>query len=137
MKTVINSIKTVIITIAAVLSLSFTTATTPNNDSTDKAQAGLNFVGKTENQPVFRLVFDNNDAHQIVVIVREANGAILFSEKLKSGTKARVYQLDAENTEMISGTTFEVVNKTTKETTVYKIKNYEVLTQTGVTIAKL
>ena len=137
MKTVINSIKTVIITIAAVFSLSFTSASIPVNDTTGTDDAGLNFIGKEENQPIFRLVLNSNDAHQFVVIVREGNGSIIYSEKLKPGTKERMYKLNADETESISGTTFEVLNKTTKQSTVYKISNYEVLTHTGITVAKL
>ncbi len=137
MKAIINSIKTVIITITAVLSLSFTTASIPTNDSIATADAELNFIGKEENQPIFKLVLNNNTATQFVVIVREGNGDIIFTERLKSGTKSRVYKLDTDNTELITGTTFEVVNKATKQSTVYKISNYNRFADTDVTIAKL
>jgi len=58
MKTVINSIKSMVITIVAVFSLSFTTATIPTNDSITKADAELKFLGKEANQPLFCLQFN-------------------------------------------------------------------------------
>jgi hypothetical protein len=91
-------------------------------------------MGTDANLPVFRLVVDN--AAEYVVTVREANGDVLFTEKLKSGTSSRIYKLDSENSDEITGTTFEVVNKTTKETTVYKLKNFSRTVANEVIIAK-
>ena len=137
MKTTINSIKTAMITVAAIFSLSFTTVTTPANDPKDSIQAELKFIGKDENLPIFRLELNNSTAVEFEVIVREGNGDVIYTEKLKAGTKSRTYKLDTDNSELITGTTFEVLNRSTKQSTVYKISNYNRFEDSNVTIAKL
>ncbi len=137
MKTTINSLKKTMITMTAIFALSFSTASFATETPKDSNAAGLHFVGKVENLPLFRLVL-NNTTDEYVVTVREANGDKIFSERLKSkaGSISRMYKLNTESVEMISGTTFEVTNKSTNKTTVYKINN---LSQTveNFTVAKL
>ena len=135
MKTAMNSFK-MMITLTAVCFLSFTTATFATETPKDSNATGLHFVGKVENLPLFRLVLTNNTAQEYIVRVREANGDIIFSEKLKGESISRTYKLDTENTDMIAGTTFEVFNKTTNKTTVYKISNLS-RTVENFTVAKL
>lgn len=136
MKTVMNNFKMMVIAMTAVFTLSFSSVTLASKDSTDNSTAEFQFVGKVENLPVFRLVLNNDNAADYQVTVKEENGEVLFTEKLKGANISRMYKLDTDNRDLISGTTFEVTNKTTNQTTVYKIKN---LTRTidNVTIAKL
>lgn len=124
------------VTLTAIFTLAFSTATFANKEPQDSNAAQLHFVGKVENLPVFRLVLNNSVSEEYVVTVKELNGDVLFSEKLKKGTSSRVYKLDTENADLITGTTFEVTNKTTNKTTVYKISSVS-RTVENVTIAKL
>lgn len=135
MKTAMNNLKT-IFTLTAICFLSFTTATFAADVPKDSNAATLHFIGKVENLPLFRLVINNASTQEYIVRVREASGEIIFSEKLKGGAFARTYKLESENPETIAGTTFELYNRTTQQTTVYKINN---LTQTieNFTVAKL
>lgn len=136
MKTVMNNFKMMVITMTAVFMLSFNFVTLAGKDSTDNSNDAFQFVGKVENLPVFRLVLNNDNNANYQVTVKEENGEVIFTEKLKGANISRMYKLDTDNTDLISGTTFEVTNKTTNQTTIYKIKN---LTSTvdNLTIAKL
>ena len=136
MKTVMNNFKMMVIAMTAVFTLSFSSITLAGKDSTDNSNAEFQFVGKVENLPVFRLVLNSENTANYQVTVKVDNGEVLFTERLKGSNISRMYKLDTDNTDLISGTTFEVTNKTTNQTTVYKINN---LTRTidNVTIAKL
>ncbi len=136
MKTTINSIKMMMITLTAISFLSFTTANFSSEVPIDRNATGLHFVGKVENQPLFRLVLNSEVSADYVVKVKEANGEIIFSEKLKGGSITRIYQLNTENSETISGTTFEVTDKATNKTTVYTISNLS-RTIDDITVAEL
>jgi hypothetical protein len=129
MKTVINSIKMMVLTLVAAFSLSFTTLS--NNENI----AQLQYIGKDADLPVFRLVLNNTAEYSVTV--KEGNGDVLFTEKIKSGTTSRIYKLDTDNADEINGTTFEVVNKNTKETAVYKLKNVSATVENEVIVAVL
>jgi predicted phage gp36 major capsid-like protein len=133
MKTAINSLKMMVLTLTAIFMLSFTTT---EKGLKINEVAELQYLGQDANLPVFRLVLNSNTA-DYVVTVREANGDLLFTEKIKSGTASRIYKLDSENADDITGTTFEVVNKSTKQTSVYKLKNYSRTVENDVIVAKL
>ena len=136
MKTTINSFKKTIITMTAIFSLSLFTATFASESPKDSNAVGLHFVGKVENQPLFRLVLNNDTQAEFLVKVKDANGDEIFSEKLKGGSISRMYKLDTQNGDPISGTTFEVTNKATSSTVVYKINNVSKMVD-NFTIAKL
>lgn len=87
----------------------------------------LQYAGKADQQPMFRLAINDSSAAEYTVTVKEDNGEILFSEKLSGGKVQRTYLLDTDDSDRIQGTTFEVTNRSTNITTVYKISN---LTQT-------
>lgn len=136
MKSINNSIKTIVLAFTAVFMLSFTTVTPVNNELSENSVSELKFAGRQENSPLFRLVLNNPTSADFLITVREGNGDLLFSEKISGSTISRVYKLDTDNSELISGTTFEVTNKTTNRTTVYTIKNLTTTVE-NLTIAKL
>ena len=136
MKTTINSIKMMMITLTAISFLSFTTANFSSEVRIGRNATGLHFVGKVENQPLFRLVLNSEVSADYVVKVKEANGEIIFSENLRGGSITRIYQLNTENSETISGTRFEVTDKATNKTTVYTISNLS-RTIDDITVAEL
>lgn len=121
MKTVKNNFKHRALTLAVICSLLFNNVTLANNENKPTNTADLQFVCKVKNLPVFRLVLDSEKADQYIITVRDESGEVLFSEKLKGNYISRMYKLDTENNDLVSGTTFEVVSS--KKTTVYKIKN--------------
>ena len=121
MKTVMNNFNHRAFTLAVICSLLFNNVTLANNEKNQTNTADLQFVCKVKNLPIFRLVLDSEKADEYLITVRDDQGEVLFSEKLKGSYISRMYKLDTENNDLVSGTTFEVVSN--KKTTVYKIKN--------------
>ena len=123
MKTIKNILNKAAGIFAVVFLLSFTTASFGQTE--DKTNyATLQFVGKVDRLPVFRLVILNEKEGSFLLKVKQGNGDVIFSEKLKGNSIAKLYKLDTENTELINATTFEVTNAATNKTTVYKLNNY-------------
>jgi hypothetical protein len=119
MKTVKNNFKA--LTLAVICSLLFNNVTLANNEKRLTGNADLQFVCKVKNLPVFRLLLDSDTVDEYIITVKDEFGEVLFSERLKGNYISRMYKLDTENNDMVSGTTFEVASS--KKTTVYKIKN--------------
>ena len=97
----------------------------------------LQYAGKNQEQPKFRLAINDNSTAEYVITIKEANGDVLFSEKLNGKQTSRVYQLDSEDSDRILGTTFEVTNKTTNVTSVYKVSNISRTTVDTMAVTKL
>lgn len=120
MKTVNNNLKLRAFTLAVLVSLLFSNGTFANNEK-KQSTTDLQFVCKVKNLPVFRLVLDSEKSNEYIVTVKDEFGEVLFSERLRGTSISRMYKLDSESNDLVSGTTFEVVSS--KKTTVYKIKN--------------
>jgi hypothetical protein len=134
MKTVIMNYKKMTIALATIVTLGLSNAAFAGK--TNEGPAELKFLGKEKNLPLFQLNLNNSDNSSYVVTVKDAEGNVIFSEKLTGENITRMYKLDTEDAEVIGGTTFEVTNSKTKNTSVYKIKN-NVKIVTDVEIAKL
>lgn len=122
--------KTVAIILAGAFTLLFNNIAVAGNEkkNTDTNNfVELRYAGKSAQQPMFRLAINDSSAADYTITVKEDNGEILFSEKLTGGQVKRTYLLDTDDNDRIQGTTFEVTNRSTNITTVYKISN---LTQT-------
>jgi hypothetical protein len=101
----------------------------------NRSTAELTFIGTAESMPVFRLTLNNSENALYVVTIKDADNNVLYSEKIKGEKISRKYKLDADE-ELIVGTTFEVANLKTGETTVYKINTNTRFVQ-EVVVAKL
>ncbi len=121
MKTVNNNFNLRALALAMICSLTFSNVTFASNEKDQKNTADLQFICKVKNLPVFRLVLDSDKSAEYIVTVKDEFGEVLFSERLKGNYISRMYKLDTENNDQVSGTTFEVASS--KKTTVYKIKN--------------
>jgi hypothetical protein len=121
MKTGMSNLKMMVITLTAAFSLSFTTASLAINKKVKPNGDELQFIGKKNNHPLFQMLLNNEEATVYLISVKAENGQVIFSEKLKGTVISRVYQLDTDNSELISGTSFEIINKATNITTIYKI----------------
>jgi len=82
----------------------------------------VRFIGNSDNLPVFQLELNNKENSQYIITIRNGERKILLSEKLNGTKILRRYKLNTEEPDRIEGTTFEVINKKTKETTVYTIR---------------
>jgi hypothetical protein len=135
MKKVMNNYKMIAIGLAAVLTLGISNATFASGNKSD-APSELKFIGKDQSLPVFQLNLNNSVSNEYVITIKEASGNILYSEKVSGEKISKRFKLDAEDADIYTGTTFEVTNKATNETTVYKINNTAIIVQ-DVVIARL
>lgn len=135
-----NTTKTISIILVGAFTMLFNNIALANGvtpiEKISKAIADIEYAGKIGDQPAFRLVIKSSEVEDYIVVIKEVDGEILFRERLKGSQISRTYQLDAEDTERISGTTFEVTNRATNVTTVYKISNFKSFTE-NIVIAKL
>ena len=81
----------------------------------------LKFLGTANNLPVFQLALNNIGKMEYVVTVKDSDKNVLFSEKIKGEKIRRTYKLNMNEASWISGTTFEVTNKSTGETRIYEV----------------
>lgn len=135
-----NITKTISIIVVGAFTMLFSNIALANGVTPSKkisnAIADIEYAGKIGDQPAFRLVIKSGDVEDYIITIKEVDGEILFRERLKGSQISRTYQLDAEDAERISGTTFEVTNRATNVTTVYKISNIKSFTE-NIVIAKL
>ncbi|PWT98630.1 MAG: hypothetical protein C5B52_11955 [Bacteroidetes bacterium] len=126
------SIKMTAIALTAV----FTMGISQHSFAETGTAAELVFIGNNDNAPVFQLNLNNAENGEFVVTIKDASDKVLYSEKLSGEKITRRYKLDAEESELIAGTTFEITNKATNETSVYRIdKKTKVIQE--VVVAKL
>jgi hypothetical protein len=140
MKTMNSNIKTASTVIIAALTLllsNIAEATDLNPiKKISNAVAEIEYAGKINNQPAFRLVIKSSDVENYIITIKEDDGEILFRERLKGSQISRTYKLDAEDLDRISGTSFEVTNMATNVTATYKINNQKCFTEYQV-VAKM
>jgi hypothetical protein len=127
MKQLLKNYKTIAIGMATVMTVGFTNVS--NAQSTKEVPALLTYVGTNMNQPVFQLDLNNSEVNDLTILVKDASGVVLYSERIKAEKISRRFKLDAEDMELVAGTTFEVVNKTSNESITYKINNSTHLVQ--------
>ena len=136
MKTTISNINKTFIVIAAVVLSSFSTIPDVKKEKKDINGAQFEYLGKTKNLPVFRLVIENPSLTIFSIIVKDDQGDIIYSESLRGNSIARTYKLDTDNTDLINGTSFHLTNTSNHLTTVFKVqqltKNVEEINVTKV-----
>lgn len=137
MKTLNLSFRTATVVLLGAFTLLFNNLAVAGNDEKNNNRiVELQYAGKTNQQPMFRLAInDNSNQAAYSVVIKEDNGEILFAEKL-TGNVVRTYRLDSEDNDRILGTTFEVTNITTKVTSTYKISKLSKTVET-IELAKL
>jgi hypothetical protein len=134
MKAIINA-KSLIATLIIILIMSFTQAASSLDKSAPSVE--LEFLGKYTTGPLFRLKFNNSETGEFIIKVKDGEGNLFFSEKLKGNNLIRNYRINVSEEELYSfKAQFEVTNVKTKETSVYKVSNNDRVV-TDIIIAKL
>ena len=88
-----------------------------NNKSDNPVE--LKYLGSVDNQPVFLLNLNNNDADEFVITLKDKSGNVLYSEEVKGKEISRKYRLNTD--EAASEITFEVNRKKDKTKIVYAV----------------
>ena len=132
MKKTMSNYKMIAMGLVTVLTLGFTNATFAGNNPGSPTE--LKFLGNYNSLPVFQLELNNSAKAEYIITVRDGDKVVLLAEKIKGENISRRYKLDAEEIALIDGTTFEVTNTLTKETSVYEItSNSSVVENTVIT----
>ena len=133
MKTSNSNIKTASVVLITAITLLLSNIAQANAldpiEKISNAVAEIEYAGKINNQPAFRLVIKSSDVEDYIITIKEDDGEILFRERLKGSQISRTYKLDAEDLNRISGTTFEITNRATNITTTYKINTLTSFTE--------
>jgi len=134
MKTKMNAAK--MITIALLALCTIGTSTTALAEKTPNEPIEMKYMGKTENQPVFQLNLNNPTSSEYFISIKDENGNVLYSEKVKGENVTRNYRFDINEFDLSSpdfGITVEVTTAKTHKTEVFHVKstahvveNYEV-----------
>ena len=117
MKKVINKSKAIFIALMAI----GTVVTNPISAETKADPPGvqIKYLGITESNPVFEIVFTNSEADKFLITIRGQADEILFSEKISGKNMSRKYRIDTEEEIADGSLRFEVTSLTKKKTEVY------------------
>ena len=88
--------------------------------------AELTFIGNVQNQPVFQLNLNNNEADEYYISIKDGNRNLMYSEKVKGTNLFRRYRLAIDEADLNSsdfGIRVEVTSAKTHKTQVYKISS--------------
>ena len=99
------------------------------------------FIGKNQNNPVFLLNLNNNEAEVYFINIKDENHTVFYSEKVKATDPnfTRKYRLDIDQDDLNApgfAITVEVTSAKTHQTHVYKISSHTTV-QENITVAKL
>ncbi len=120
MKTAMNTISKSVMILVTVMSMGLVSPTFANTFK-EIPVAELKFVGTIGELTSFQLVLNNALKGEYLVIVKDGEKRVLFSEKLKGANITKLYKLDEKERDIIDGTTFEVTNLATNETQIFKL----------------
>jgi hypothetical protein len=135
MKKLMNNYRLLAVAAAVMVSTSFATVAQASS-GTNKAPFELKWIGNQDESPVFKLALNNATAGEFSIVIKDENNQVLYAEKLKGSNLTRMYQLQNQGTEdMDAKITFEVTDRSTNTTVVYKVSTLvQLQTTTNVTI---
>jgi hypothetical protein len=129
MKKAIIKTRTIISVLVTFLILGFSQAA----QSAEKTLPGektastldFKFVGKLGSGPLFQLNMNNAEADEFVINVKDADGNLLYSEKLKGVNVSRKYQFAIDREELYDAfyIKFEITSVKTNKTFIYNATN--------------
>jgi len=99
------------------------------------------FIGKTNNQPVFQLSLNNNEAEDYFISIKDESHTVFYSEKVKAkdANFSRTYRLDIAEEDINApgfGVTVEITSAKTHKTNVYRISSQTTVKE-SILVAKL
>jgi hypothetical protein len=124
MKTKLKAIR--VFAIAILTLVIFGVSTTASAAKTPDDPIELKYVGQTQSQPVFQLNLNNTKASAYYIHIKDANGKVIYSEKVEGTGITRNYRFDIKDVDMTSpdfGLTVEVTDAKTKDTQVFHVKS--------------
>jgi hypothetical protein len=117
-------INTRVLAIAIVASFTVALATPAlANDEKKPIPVELRFVGNLQEQPLFHMVFTNQEVTEYTITVRDSYNNVLYKDVVKGGNITKKFLL---NTDELGGValTFEVTSKSYEKPVVFEINRY-------------
>lgn len=132
----INKTRAVVIALLGIFILGFTPPALCKDEYPTPVQ--LTATGNPNRQPLFELKVNNAETAEYLVMVKDENGELLFSEKLKGKNISRKYQLDTnlEEFNAVFNVRFEITMLNTRETFIYNVTRKSRVVQ-DIVVAKL
>lgn len=130
-----NKTRTITLGFIAIFIMGFAqNVTSKPHPNAIELKASSNF----KKQPVFELSMNNTEVLEYLIKVKDENGNLLYSEKLKGKNVSRKYQLDISEEELNDAfrIQLEIVNLNTNETFTYNVIRNNRTVQ-DITVAKL
>ena len=121
MKTFISRSKVIAIAFVLTFSLASEENFAHNTDNKSDTPVELKYIGKENNQPLFQLNLNNNEADEFVIALKDLSGSVIYSEVVKGKQISRKYRLNTDEIG-ISDIRFEVSNKRSNTKTVYAVR---------------
>ena len=120
MKTAIKKTKMIIMGLISFCIMGSTQAVFANNG---KDPVELKAISNLNKKPVFQLKMNNADAGEFVVRVKDGNGDVFYSERLKGKNVTRKYIIDINEESLLEpfNVRFEITSVKSHETFIYNV----------------
>ena len=120
MKSAIKKTKMIIMGLISFCIMGSTQAVFANNG---KDPVELKAISNLNKKPVFQLKMNNADAGEFVVRVKDGNGDVFYSERLKGKNVTRKYIIDINEESLLEpfNVRFEITSVKSHETFIYNV----------------
>jgi hypothetical protein len=120
MKNVTTTISKLAVVIAvAILSITNVNATGKDNIKKENP-VEVKFLGNLNEQPVFQIQFDNATEEEILFVMRDAEGTVIYSEKFSGKKFSKKFQFEKADLSDLN-VQLELFSKKNNETQAYTI----------------
>ena len=110
-----------LVAIIAVVILSVASANATGKENNKKeTPVEVKFLGNLNEQPVFQIQFDNATEEEILFVLRDAEGTVVYSEKFSGKKFSKKFQFEKADLSDLN-VQLELVSKKTNETQAYTI----------------
>ena len=119
MKKVMNKSKAIIIAMVAIISTSFSNPLSAMEKKIDPSGVEIKYLGFQGKNPIFEIIFNNAQADNYFITIRDEAGTTLYSEKISGKNISRRYRIDTEEVIPANGLRFEIRVGSSNKTEVY------------------
>ena len=111
--------KAIIVALATIFSAAFFNTASATGTPENVPGVVVKYLGVVDNNPVFEIVFNSNEIDNYIVRIKDENGTVIFTEKLKGRNMSRRYRIDTEQELGEDALWFEVKAIKTRKTDLY------------------
>jgi hypothetical protein len=119
MKTAVNNFRLLATAMIVLFSISFATAAQAN-DNNDKLPVVVKCIGYQNESPIFHVSFANEAAEEFLFTIKDVQGNLIYSDRLKGRNIERKFKLVSEDVPY-DEFNFEFTNLKTNTSVKYKV----------------